>query len=307
MGNTDLQKNILTTIAYYDVMDYPMTAFELHKYLTKISGDGAEYSLLGIINELESDSLRRIVEEYNGFYFLKNKKELVNQRLEKNKIANNKIKILLKTAKWLRFVPFVRMIAITGSLAMKNTDNDSDLDILIVLKQGKIFTGRILVTLVAHLLGKRRYADKIKDRICLNHFLSDKSFTTSLQDMFSASEYSFILPIFGWHNFQEFQKNNDWLKKYKPNFGLDEIPNLKFIKETAFSQRVRQLGEMILKFDFIENTLKKWQLKRIMKDPRTHQDGSMVSATDEALIFLPKPQGPVIFEKFKEHLGKISR
>jgi hypothetical protein len=309
MSIPEFHKNIISTIAYYDAMDYPMTNFEVWKYLTQVTnGSKAEYgvcSLLDVINELESNQLKRFIEEYRGFYFLKGKQHLVEKRLEKNKIANNKIKIALGVSKWLRFTPFVRMIAVTGSLAMKNTESFSDLDLLIVLKHGKIFTGRTLVTGMVHLLGRRRYGKKISNRICLNYFITTKSLEINLKDLFSASEYSFIFPIFGWHNFQKFQKANEWIKKYKPNFHLDETPNLKFLKETFFTHQLRFFGELFLSFNFIEEFLKKWQTRRIINDPRTKKEGSMVVANEEMLVFLPEPQGPQVFEKFRERLGKI--
>jgi hypothetical protein len=309
-SSPELQKNILSTIAYYDAMDYPMTSFEVWKYLTVISSEvekKEKINLIDVINELEGEKLRKFIEEYHGFYFLKDRKDLVGQRLRKNKLSNQKLKILLGVAKWLRFVPFVRMIAVTGSLAMKNTESDSDLDLLIVLRDGKIFTGRTLVTGMVHLLGRRRHGDKIANRICLNYFITTKSLEINLKDLFSASEYSFIYPVFGWHSFQKFQKENEWIKKYKPNFYPDEIPNLKFLKETFFTYRSRLVGEALLSYSFIEKFLKKWQTKRIADDPRTHKEGSMVVANDDMLIFLPEPQGPRVFEEFKIKLQSIAK
>ncbi len=235
-ASPELEKNILATLAYYDVMDYPMTSFEIHKYFTNFNQQpavgGGEPGLLEIINGLESEKLKKFIEEYRGFYFLKGRKALVEQRLERNKIAESKFKILLKTVRWLRFVPYVRMIAVTGRLAMKNTEPESDLDILVVLKYGKIFTGRTLVTLAVHLLGRRRYGKKITNRICLNYFITAKSLEINLKDAFSASEYSFIFPLFGFDVFQKFQQANGWIKNYKPNYRADDIPNLKLLPDT---------------------------------------------------------------------------
>lgn len=316
MSSSEFQTNILATVAYYDAMDYPMTGFEVWKYLTAISSAAADpisneneknYSLLNVINGLESEHLQKFIEEYRGFYFLKGRQELVEQRLEKNKLANQKLKKLLKTVKWLRFVPYARMIGVTGSLAMKNTKRNSDLDLLVVLRHGKMFTGRLLVTALVHLMGKRRHGNKIKDRVCLNYFVTNKSMEISLKDAFSASEYSFILPIFGWHNFQKFQDRNSWLKKYKPNFKSDEVPNLKFLSESFLSWRLRQVGEMMLSSKFIENKLKQLQVRKIEKNPKTHQAESLIIANDDMLIFLPDPQSPKIFGKFKEGLEKIAQ
>lgn len=308
MSSPELQKHILATLAYYDGMDYPMTSFELWKYLTSSKQQAeneGQFSLGDVVQELENENLKKFIDEHRGFYFLKGRKDLVEQRLERNKIANQKLKRLLKTAKWLRFVPFVRMLAVTGSLAMKNTDAGSDLDLLIVLKHGKIFTGRFGVTGLLQLLGQRRYGDKIKNRICLNYFITDKSLEINLKDIFSASEYAFMLPIFGWHAFQEFQEKNGWIRKYKLNFQPDALPDLKFLAETNLSQLVRTLGEAVLRPNFIENFLKHYQLGKIEKNPKTHQSGSLILASDERLVFLPEPSGPKVYEKFQARLNGL--
>lgn len=309
-ASPEFEKNILATLAYYDVMDYPMTSFEIHKYFTNFNQQpavgGGETGLLEIINGLESEKLKKFIEEYRGFYFLKGRMASVEQRLERNKIAESKFKILLRIVCWLRFVPYVRMIAVTGRLAMKNTESGSDLDILVALKRGKIFTGRTLVTLAVHLLGKRRYGEKITNRICLNYFITEKSLEINLKDAFSASEYSFIFPLFGFAVFQKFQEENSWIKNYKPNYRADDIPNLKLLPDTRSAKFFRQIGEKIFSFDFIEDWLKRWQTQRIANDPRTKKAGSMIIANDDMLVFLPEPQSPEVFEKFKDKLKGLT-
>lgn len=311
MSSPTLEKNILATLVYYDVMDYPMTSFEIHKYLTAFdqqsTADNQQCNLFEIINGLEGESLKNFVEEYRGFYFLKGRRALVEQRLERNKIAESKFKILLKTARWLRFVPYVRMVAATGSLAMKNTEAESDLDILVALKHGKIFTGRTLATLAVHLLGRRRYGKKITNRICLNYFITEKSLEINLKDVFSASEYFFSFPLFGFAVFQRFQAANSWIRNYKPNYRIDDIPNLKLLPDTRCAKFFRQIGEKIFSFNFIENRLKNWQTRRIASDPRTKKAGSMIIANDEMLVFLPEPQSPEVFEKFKDKLADLTK
>lgn len=311
----NLSKNILSTIVYYDCLDYPMTAFEVWKYLLTIPNfqfpitneneNSRKHSLLEIIEELEKDDLKKFTEEYRGFYFLKGQSGLVERRLENNKISEEKLKIIRKVVWFLRFVPFMRMAAITGRVAMKNAEKSSDLDLLIVLKHGRIFTGRILTTFLVHILGKRRYGKKIKDRICLNYFITTKSLEISNQDLFSSSEYFFARPVFGFKVFRKFQIKNSWIKNYRPNYSVSDLAETCLVKDGFFSKKIRKVGEKICGFKFLENILKKWQMKRIAKDPRTHQAGSMVEAGDEALIFLPEPQGPEVFEKFQEKLEEF--
>jgi len=303
---TDLSKKIITTLAYYDILDYPMTSFEIWKYLLRDNGrEKEELKIIDIIKELENEELKKKIEEYRGYYFLKGRKNLVEQRIERNKIAEKKFKRIKKVVWILRFVPFVRMIAITGRLAMKNTDKSSDLDLLVALKYGHIFTGRTLVTLVTHLLGVRRYGRKISNRVCLNFFITDKSLKINLKDLFSSSEYYFIRPLYGYKTFKRFQEANKWVGDFRENYILERTANLKILDDNLKTRVIREIGEMILSFRFIENWLKIWQTKRIMNDPRTHRNGSMVMADDSVLIFLPEPQGPRVFEKFQEKMASI--
>src|SRR3989339_857741 len=266
-----LSRNILSTLIYYDLLDYPLTSFEIWRYLLSRNAE-SEVSLVDVVKELEGEEVKKYTEEYQGYYFLKGRKDLVEQRLERNKISEKKFKKILKIAKWLRLVPFVRMIAVTGTVAMKNADKKSDLDLLIVLKQGRIFIGRTLVTLLTHLLGARRYGEKITDRICLNYFITTGSLEIELKDVFSASEYAFARPVYGKEPFKKFQKANGWIKDFMPNYQVDETEGMKILGDSWVVGAVRDFGEVIFGFDFLESWLKGWQTERIARDPRTHRD-----------------------------------
>lgn len=323
------QKQIIATLAYYDEMDYPMTAFEIWKHLIAADypittglrqGDGESsknirtyenLSLSEIIESLESEEIGKHVEEFEGFYFLKGRKELVEKRLGRNKLASFKIKKLRKIVWFLRFIPFVRMIAVTGRLAMKNSEKESDWDLFVVLKKGKIWTGRTLVTFFLHLVGKRRHGEKIKDRVCLNYFVTDESLEIDLENrswevnLFSASEYLFMIPLFGFKKFRKFQIRNSWIRDFKPNFSLNETKDLGMVSDSHFSKITRKIGEKILDFDFIEKILRKLEREKIAKNPKTHLSGSVIEADDNSLVFLPEPQGKEIWEKTLEKLKKI--
>jgi hypothetical protein len=306
-----MRKNILSTIIYYDILDYPLTSFELWKYLLSRNAkretrNDEKASLAEVAAGLENEELKKQIEEYRGFYFLKGRKNLVAQRLERNKISERKFKKIRRTVFWLRMAPFVRMMAVTGRVAMKNAAGKSDLDLLIVLKNNRIFTGRLLVTLLAHILGRRRHGNKITDRICLNYFITDGSLEIGSHDIFSAHEYSFTVPVFGAEVFREFQKENDWIIGHKPSFAPDAVLGLKIMEDTAWVRAVREFGEMILDSDKLEARLKKWQMDRIVGDPRTYQKGSGVTAGSDALVFLPDPQGPRVYEKYRERVDALA-
>jgi len=295
-----IENSILQTIIYYDILNYPLTSFETWKYLL------AENSCtLGeVVEALESDDLKNRIEEFRGFYFLKGRKDLVERRIQRDKNSAVKFEIAQKAAWWLRFVPFVRMIAVTGTLAMKNCEKDSDIDFFVILEKGRIFTGRLLVTLIVHLLGKRRHGKKIKNRICLNYFITTGSLEIEKEDLFAANEYSFIYPLLGQNVFQKFCGTNlSWIKKIKPNW---QVPNLKparyFVEVKPLQKVIQQIFESLINLfrgDRIEAWQKRRQIARIECNPLTQKPGAYVEYTDQNLIFLPAPQGVRIEEEWQ--------
>lgn len=310
--NSNISKNILATVTYYDCLEYPLTSFEVWKYLLQVANSeqaevesGKDFSLAEVRRELSGGSLLRYVDERNGFYFLRGRSELPEKRIKNNKISVRKIKRLRRIVWLLRFVPYVRMIGVTGRLAMKNAAVSSDWDLLIVLKAGKIWTGRTLVTLAAQIIGKRRYRNHIKDRVCLNYFITEESLEIATKDMFSAHEYFFMFPVFGQGVYEKFQLKNKWIKKFRPNYNLAEIDNLNLIDNTVIANAIRQAGEWIFDWRALEVWLGRWQRIKIMKNPKTKKAGSLIQASKDALVFLPEPQGPKIFEKFRKKIESL--
>jgi len=308
----DLDKKILSAVCYYNALNYSLTVFEVWKYLIETKNENednnqGEIKLKDILDNLESDALRRFIDKKRGMYFLKGKEELVEQRIKRDKLSVIKIKKLRRVIWFLCLTPFVRAIFITGRLAMKNAKLNSDWDVLLVMKGGRIWIGRTLITLFSHILGKRRHHNKMKNRVCLNYFITTNSLEIRNKDLFSANEYFFCIPIFDSNKyFEKFQLKNSWIKKFKPNYYLTSVSHLKAVEETLFSKLVRNILEKIFDWNMLENYLKKIETKKIKNNPKTKRVDSLIVADDEALIFLPEPQGPKIFEEFKNKVDNLN-
>lgn len=244
------------------------------------------------------------VEYEHGFFVLPQKKFLVENRIHQEKEAVEKLKRASRLIRWCSFVPYVRMIAVTGSLSMKQGDAHSDWDFLVIMKGGAIWTGRFLLTLWLELLGKRRHGKHIKDKACLNCYLADTHLEVPLRDLFSSHEYRFLYPVMGKKTFQSFELANRWMSRYRPHFALTEVGPV-FMRPTyRWMNRLQAFLEKIIPLSFLEPRLARFQKKIIEKNPKTQLSGGFIEATDEALVFLPQPKGPQIFERFKERLSK---
>jgi len=75
MSTLFLEKQILATIVYYDILDYPLTAFEVFLYLVNENKIEMGHCLIsmaeitGLLNS--SEYLKKHIDQKHGFYFLK--------------------------------------------------------------------------------------------------------------------------------------------------------------------------------------------------------------------------------------------
>jgi len=302
-----LGKNIVATVTYYDVFDMPLSAFEIWKHLVSQKDDDVSHnqpcSLGDIFKFLASGQLQSKIEEKNGMYFLRGREALVRKRIYAEKISVSKLKRMRRLARVLACVPYLRMLGATGSLAMKNGVKESDWDMFVVLRSGKIWIGRTLLTGFLHLIGKRRHGRKIQDRACLNYFVTEDNLEIGSKDLFSAHEYRFFIPLINFPLFKIFQLKNRWMLEYRPNFASTLLPSLWTCHESSWARHIERALEAGFDFFDLERWLASWQKEKIRRNPKTQMEGSLIEAHDQALIFLPIPRGPRVFEKFKERLS----
>jgi hypothetical protein len=308
-----LRKSVLSTVAYYDVFGLPLTAFEVWKYLTP---HDPERPLLGpigylaILEALQSEGTRRVIGARDGMYFLKGRERLVSERIAAEKVSVGKLKRMSRLARFLAAVPFVRMIAVSGSLALKRSDTGSDWDLFVVLAAGRIWSGRTLLTALLHALGKRRHGRQVRDRACLNYFVTDGALPVRTRDLFAAHEYRRLYPLFGRVIFERFERKNGWIMGYQVNFTLTALSNRLFAPESRVALVVRGFGERLWnsldRLLALERRLSVRQRRKIGENPKTALPGSLIVADDEALIFLPKPRGPRVFSEYKARLAEAS-
>ncbi|MFA9262249.1 MAG: hypothetical protein ACEQSB_02730 [Undibacterium sp.] len=301
-----LRKSTLATLVYYDILGYPLTEFEVWKHLIQPTESGSKTappSLAEVTGAIDALVAERRLGRFRGFVLLPGRENIVLSRIHDEKRAVQKIKRAARLIHLLSWVPYVRMIGLTGSLSMKLGDAGSDWDFFVVLHRGAIWRGRFFLSLVLQLMGKRRHGRYVENRACLNHFVTDGSLEITMQDFFSAHEYRYIYPVFGWDTFRRFELVNRWMTQIKPTFTLSEIPSLWLDEPKPAMRRLQAMLEKFLERQQLERWLASWQKKKIMTNPKTQIEGAFIVANDEALIFLPHPKGPAIFERFKQALS----
>ena len=208
--NQNLTSVIVRTVAYADIFDYPLKKTELFKYL------------LGNFKPTRF-KLPSQVAVKNSYYFLKGRDKIIKTRLDRERWSQKKIDLAKKTARQLRFIPWIKLIGVTGALAMNNAEENDDVDLLIVTIANRLWLTRLLVVMIIEISGRRRRPGdrQVKDKICLNMFLDENHLKVPLkeQDLYSAHEVCQLKPLEDKNNtYQKFINQNQWVKKYLPNW-----------------------------------------------------------------------------------------
>lgn len=217
----DLQKAILKTLAYADVFDYPLTLGEIQLFL--ITSSEKTSFLKEIKNEINKPELHSLIDSQKNYFFLKNHEEIISLRQKRSFYSSQKLDLVKKTVGWLKLIPFIKMVGITGNLAMKNADENDDIDLLIITGRKRLWLTRLLTIFLIELVSKRRHpGDKeVKDKICLNMFLDEEHLTLpkNEQSLFTAHEVCQLKILWQRKNiYQKFLKENQWCKKFLPNW-----------------------------------------------------------------------------------------
>ncbi len=269
---------ILLTLKVFDFFEKPATSFEIWKNLFRLKKTNPEKTtLFEVIFLLEnSENLKKIVEKKYGFYFLKGKSFLVEKRISRDILFDKKFQKLKKLTKFLRYLPFLEGTFVCGSMAIGNVKKESDFDLILIAKNGRIWTLRFFALLLYEILFARRkgliHSKKTSEnKICLSCFLSLDSMKF-LKNYFRATEFLNLIFIYGKKEiFLKFFEKNNWQKNYSYFSQTD------FEKEKSFKFKdsfLKKLLEKILKGkfgNFVEKFLKKIQIRRINSFLRSYQ------------------------------------
>ena len=190
-----LSRSILATVCYADSLEYPLTVFDVWRYLmipdTNISKQYKNsYSIGSVWNTLDTLVRDGRIICIDGFYTLPLRAQLVSVRKRRIVLSMQKLRAMSRSITILRYIPFVRQVWATGRLALKNANVTSDWDVLIVLRSRYIWTGRALVTAIVHLFGKRRHSGNRCDRLCLNYFVTTSSLKISIDEEGKLNEFA---------------------------------------------------------------------------------------------------------------------
>lgn len=192
--------------------------------------------------------------------------KMKNENFSYDTLYDTKWFEFIRRSRLFRYIPFIDFVLAAGSMAYGEVKESSDFDCLVGVKFGRIFTARFFSALIFGLFGYRRkkldHKEEAKNKICLNHFVTEKSYKLSPPyNDYWKNLYLNLVPIFGDKEKIDkfFETNKDW---------TSDIP--KYAEDLRYGYKKGSFFKTVLEFiliGFIGNTLekilKKYQVSRI--------------------------------------------
>ncbi|HJY98289.1 MAG TPA: nucleotidyltransferase domain-containing protein [Patescibacteria group bacterium] len=196
------------SVTYHDIFDFPLNFQELVRWRAGEAFPKAKTELN--------------VTSKGGFYFLEGREGSIYKRILRARISSRKMEIAKRAAKYLAFVPGVKMVAVTGSLAMKNAAGDSDIDLMLITAGGKLWTTRFLTYLFLKIAGfavRKPFDKNQKDKLCLNIWLDESALKwQGEENCYIAHEIGQILPLINKNEtYEKLLWENKWILNFWPN------------------------------------------------------------------------------------------
>jgi hypothetical protein len=195
---------LVEPVVYGDIFDFPVTLDEMHRFCTlKLSREELESEIK------ECEEFSRIVGSRDGYYFLKGREALVairEQRKESTEIAWRHAQAVVKL---IKYVPFVKGILVTGSLAVDNARRKDDLDFLVIIDSGRLWFAFLILGMLQRVFSRRF--------LCPNYYMTVDHLELTRHSFYVAREAAQARTIYGREPCLRFREANRWIHEVLPN------------------------------------------------------------------------------------------
>ena len=254
-ATTTAAGSVHATVSYADVFDMPIEVDHLHRYLV-----GQRLSL---------DETNRMVDELvaggrlgrrGDVVYLAGRDEVLDIYDERTQRAATMWDEAEKWGRRIGRIPFVRMVAVTGGLAVDSVADHDDIDYFIVVRPGRLWLTRLMIIVLG------RIADRDDIDLCPNFIVSTSMLNMTEQTIYVARELAQMCVIVGDDLCQQARSTNSWMFDLLPNATVEGD------RSHLSSQRVsraQKLAEWLLllppfaRFEDWERTRKIAKLTRV--------------------------------------------
>lgn len=293
---------IVYTVLYGDIFNFPMTPHEIHHFLI---GKNAEFSEVEQALKSPSGWLATYIERYEQdavIYFALPGRgiEVFPSRQRCEEASSHLWKKGCRYGIWLGRLPFVRMVALTGALAMRNArTRQDDLDYLLVVKEGRVWLARLFAVALVRLCKLWHV------KLCPNYVLSETRLAQEEKSLFMAHEITQMVPLVGFELYAEMRRANEWVAESLPNAEGTFYAQEKDGAPRHITRGIQRTIEFLLG-GALGNRLEKWEharkLRKLQPQAQVSQDAHLSA---EAVKGHFMDYSRYTFEQFQQRLAEF--
>lgn len=232
---TALEESILRTLAWFAGFSYPLTAFEIWKWML-LPPPGT--SLTQVLEVLEKSTVvRSAVAHLDGMYLLGNEESLghaVRERQARFSDTARKLRKVRALSWFFTHIPWVRAVACCNTMGFWFTTEKSDIDLFVITRKGTVWLTRFLVVFPFWVTGQRpRVMDEEmvsehkalqpRDPFCFSFFVDESALDLSSikipgGDPYLAYWCASLIPVVDKdHVLARFASENTWVTHVLPH------------------------------------------------------------------------------------------
>ena len=230
---TDDEYAIARSVLYAALFEYPLTLAQLRQTLIESAQTPSQI----LATYERSERLPEIVEYRDGLFFPRGEHHLVQERRRREARSRRFLARHRPLMALIASLPYVRMVALSGSIAHLNLDGGGDLDLFIVTRGRRVWSVTVAALLLGKLLGQRR-------QLCANFVISDERLALEPPDLFTASQIIHLKPLVGHDLYRTLVAANPFVARFYPNFHAGEAGVLGFRRSAAI-EAIKRVVERV--------------------------------------------------------------
>lgn len=232
--NTDLHlMQVVLPFCYFDLFSHPLHLEEIYHF-SRYNGLTKDRIKL-FIDQLVA---KEIIYCFGEYYAMSNKPEWVNLRMEYNTRAQLYKAKAQKMAKLIAKFPFVKAVFVSGSLSKEIMHENGDIDYFIITRKNCLWMARTFL-----ILYKKIFLFNSHKYFCLNYFIDENHLEIEEQNIFTATEISTLLPMYGHMACQNFYNANSWVNEFLPNHPQRPINDIALEKDNWSTKFLSKIVE----------------------------------------------------------------
>lgn len=230
------QENICKTLLYAKIFGYPISKNEIIQRLGSLVTQDFDNNISILVNE------GIIFNEMGLYSLIKPQNDVVNDKARAIKF----LKIAQKQNIFLKLIPSIQYMFLSGSLSKGYVDTKGDIDYFIISKKNRVWTTKFYFAVLIRFY-KLFNAKKL---LCVNYIVDTDTMKIQTKNIFTATELISLIPINSDKSYHILLNQNRWIQDFFPNTKIKNIP-----LEKSFSTIIGDKFESSFRFLL----LKKWK------------------------------------------------